>query len=94
MWRLPLTVFFNRLIFTKIIKEWKIGICIQNLPNMGHFFHEKSFYRLVEIVFFSSNFGENCQLKIQKHWLRQAEYQLYGRSILGSVSFTCNGQHP
>jgi hypothetical protein len=60
---------------------------------MGHFFHEKSFYRLLEIIFSAQISVQICQLKIQKHGVRQAEYQVYARSTFGSVNFTCNGQH-
>jgi len=33
---------------------------------MGNFFHEKSFSRLLELVFLSSNFGENLPIENTK----------------------------
>jgi hypothetical protein len=64
----PTPHIFNWWIFTKIINQWQLGICIRNLPNMGHFFHEKSFYRLKSYVS-AKNLVKICQLRIQKHGL-------------------------
>ncbi len=75
MWRLPLSVFLNWWIFTKIIKQWRIGIVFR-ICWIGVIFSMKNlFIGCLKSYFSCKILVKICQFKIEKHGMRQAEYQ-------------------